>query len=71
MLIKPYKNFEDYSVKNFECSEINANGLSPKRWTTLHSKFYAEDKYSDHTQKIFISFQHTISSARSQFTLLN
>ena len=34
-------------------------------------KFYAEYEYSDHTQKIFISFEQTVSSDRSWFTLLN
>ena len=47
-------------MENFECSEINVIALPPKKWTTLHPKFYAEYKYSDYTQKIFISFEHRI-----------
>ena len=39
-------------MKNFDCIEINVIGLSTK-------KFYAEYVYSNHTQKIFISFEHT------------
>ena len=39
--------------------------------TILHSKSLAEYKYSACTHKIFISFEHTVSSDRSLFTLLN
>ena len=37
----------------------------------LYSKSYAEYKCSDHTHKIFISFELTVSSDTYQFTLLN
>ena len=61
----------DFSMKNFECSEINVIGLPAKKWTALHTKYYSEYEYSDHTRKIFISFEHNVSSYRYRCMLLN
>ena len=61
----------DFSMKNFECSEINVIGLPAKKWTALHTKYYSEYEYSDHTRKIFISFEHSVSSDGYRFRLLN
>ena len=58
-------------MKNFECSKINANGLLLKKGTILYSKFNSGYEYSDHTRKYFIIFEHTASSDKSRFTLLN
>ena len=60
MLTKFVLKFRRLFCKNFECSEINVIGLTPKKWTILHPKSYAEYKYSDHTQNIFICFEHTV-----------
>ena len=54
------KTVLDYSLKFFEFNVVNVTGLPPKKWTVLHTKFYIEYKYSDHTQKIFISFGLTV-----------
>ena len=43
---------------NFECSKINVIVLAPKEWKNLRPKFYVGYKYSDHTNKIFMSFEH-------------
>ena len=56
---------------NFGCSEINVILLPFEKWSVLHPKLYAECKYSDHIHKTFISFEHTVSSDRSRFTLPN
>ena len=56
-------------MKNFEGSEKIVIGLSSKKWAILHSQFYVEYEYSHHNQNIFISFEHTVSSERSRFTL--
>ena len=45
--------------------------VCPEKWTILHLKFYAEYKDSAHIQKVLISFEHTVSSDGSLFTLLN
>ena len=58
-------------MKNVNCSEMNVIDLLPKKWIILHTKCYAEYENSDHTQKIFISFEYTVSFDRSGFTLLN
>ena len=36
-------------MKNFDRSEINVIGLSAKKWTVLHKKYYSEYEYSNHT----------------------
>ena len=38
-------------------------------WTILHPNFYAGYEYFDHSQKIFINFEYTLSSDRTRFTL--
>ena len=51
---------------NFEGSEINVIILPPKKWTNYIGNFMQ----NDHNHKIFISFERTVSSDRSRFTLL-
>ena len=51
MLIKPYLNYKNYSVKNFEYKEKSVIVLCPKKWIILHQQLYAEYKFSDHTHK--------------------
>ena len=55
-------NSEDYSAKNFECSEINVTGLPYKKWIILPSKCSYGYEYSDDTQKVFISIERIVSS---------
>ena len=51
---------------------MNVIGLSPKKVTILlPPKLFTEYEYSDHTQKIFTSFEHAVSSDKYRFTLLN
>ena len=70
-LLKRCWNSKEYSEINLKGSKINIIVLPPSKWSILHSKLYAEYKYSDHTHKIFISFKHIVSSDISWFTLLN
>ena len=49
---------------------MNVIVISSKKWTISHPKFYTEYKYPD-THKICISFEHTVSSDRSRFAMLN
>ena len=45
--------------------------VCPEKQIILHLKFYAEYKDSAHIKKVLISFEHTVSSDGSLFTLLN
>ena len=69
--LKPCRNSEKYSDINFKGREINVIVLPPRKWSILHPKLYTEYKYLTHIHKIFISFEHIVSSDRSWFTLLN
>ena len=51
--------------------KIDVKNLPPKKLTISYSKFYAGYEYWDHTQKFFISFEHTVPSNRSRIALLN
>ena len=51
-------NSEDYSAKNFECSEINGVVLPNKKWATFDPNLYIVYKCSDHIKNIHQFWAH-------------